>query len=408
MSAPGSDVLPGSILALLPEWPWPATSGKALRCLTVVRALGSVAPVDVVVVGARTQPMPPHDVGLGASLRYVPVRARGPAGAAGQVLAHRLPWRMAVRRDREALAALSDQRRAPALLWIGSPDLAWALPDEVHGAAHVVDLDDVESAKAAGYLAAMRGERSVSDLAERAQRRIELPMWRRLETRIAQEADLVVVCSAEDQRDLDLENVRVLPNAYPDPSPRCWAGPGGRSVLLVGNYAYEPNRDAATWFVREVLPGVRDRQPDVVAVLAGRSASPTLSNLERPGVTIISDVADLGSLVEEAAVVVAPIRYGGGTRVKLLEAFAYGVPAVSTSLGCYGLDVAPGRELLVADSAQDFARACVEILTQPDLAREVGAAGRRVYERRYAPNIVQDTVVAIAEEAMQGRTRTRE
>jgi len=106
-------------------------------------------------------------------------------------------------------------------------------------------------------------------------------------------------------------------------------------------------------------------------------------NIEAPGF-----VDDIRSYAAKAAVYVVPLRIGGGTRLKILDAMAMGKAVVSTSIGCEGLDVTPEENIIVADSAEEFARRTVELLRNPDLTERLGIAGRKLAEEKYDWNMI--------------------
>jgi len=148
---------------------------------------------------------------------------------------------------------------------------------------------------------------------------------------------------------------------------------------------FRPNVDAVLWFADEVLPLIRARRPDVHFVVVGQKPHARLDPLrQREDVTVTGWVEDVRPYFSGAAVYVAPLRMGGGTRLKLLEAMAMGKAIVSTSLGCEGFDVADGHEMCVADGAEDFARAVVGLMESSALRESLGRRARRFVEAHYA------------------------
>lgn len=159
---------------------------------------------------------------------------------------------------------------------------------------------------------------------------------------------------------------------------------GHWSLVFTGKMDFRPNVDAVIWFCRKVLPLVRREVPDVRFYIVGRSPHRRVLRLARdPAVTVTGYVDDVRPHIAAASVYVVPLRVGGGTRLKVLEALACGKAIVSTSLGCEGLGLTPGRELLVADTPQEFARCMVELLRSPERREELGQAARRFAEERY-------------------------
>lgn len=390
MAEPGGN-RPRALVTLC-EVAAPADTGKRLRSAAMLRALSTLADLDVVFLWGNRQPDAtpvPHDVPV-RSWTVVPHRlARRPAAATA--FARGLPWQIASRDWTDARDEIV--RRSPQrydLLWLGSIDHFAVLRDLLGDAPCIVDYDDVEPAKLGAYLAAGTGDRL-----RRLKARVEARHWQRLEAQAARRADAVLVCSALDVRRLGGPRAAAVPNTYPDPGPpRIGRRTGPPVFLILANYHYAPNVDAAHHVAREILPVLRRTVPDAVVRVAGHRAREVLAPLaDVPGLQLVSPVAEVGPLLSEATAVIAPIRYGGGTRLKIIEAFAHGIPVVSTALGAEGLEVTDGRDLLLADTPADFAAACARLAADHELRAGLGQRGRELYERAYRPEVA-DRVVA--------------
>ncbi|NHC45252.1 glycosyltransferase [Motilibacter aurantiacus] len=379
-----------SVLLTVPDRPWPANGGKRMRASATLRALAALPEVDldVVVLFAGppvAQPLPPgvrarrcvqHD----GPLRPKPV-------AAVVALTRAVPWQVAVPRWGSARRAMAPLRSTTYdLVWFGATDHALSLQRAVRARHRVIDMDDVETSKARTFLC-LPADTPVTRGLVRLQRRIELPLWWHVQQRASQQADALVVCSELDRRRLRTPRAAVVPNVYPYPAPGYVRRPDGRpTLLMIGTYSYLPNVDAAAFAARQVLPLLREKVPDARLRLVGRFAEELLADLGGlPGVDVVGEVPDVGPELSRAALALATIRYGGGTRIKILEAFAHEVPVVSTPLAREGLSVVDGRHLLVGDDPAELADACVRVLDDPTLARELGRAGRDLHAERYAP-----------------------
>lgn len=154
-------------------------------------------------------------------------------------------------------------------------------------------------------------------------------------------------------------------------------------VVFSGNMGYRPNADAVLYFVRSILPSIQKRRPTVKFVVVGADPPSDVARLANDRVVITGRVADVRDYTRTAAVLVAPLRVGGGTRLKILEGLALAKPVVSTSVGCEGIDVIPGTHLVVADSPAAFAEAVLSMLDAPEPAARLGRAGRTLVEQRY-------------------------
>jgi polysaccharide biosynthesis protein PslH len=164
---------------------------------------------------------------------------------------------------------------------------------------------------------------------------------------------------------------------------------------------YRPNVDAAEHYIRDILPLVRQQVPDAVFTAVGQLVPRSLAALAGPGINITGWVPDVRPYLAAAAVAVVPVRIGGGTRLKVLEALAMGKAVVSTRLGCEGIDVTDGQHLLVADDPEDFARRVVSLMRDPGRARALGDEGRRLIERQYDWKSVARALEAFHQRVLQ-------
>jgi sugar transferase (PEP-CTERM/EpsH1 system associated) len=174
---------------------------------------------------------------------------------------------------------------------------------------------------------------------------------------------------------VDTEHFR--PQAPPDPAapPR---------IVFTGAMHYPPNVDAALWFTEQIWPRLRRLVPDLCFDIVGRNPDPKVVALGRtPGVVVTGEVADVRPYIARARGVVVPLRAGGGTRLKILEAMAMARPVVSTALGAEGLTIAPGENILIADDADGFAAHVLALLGSAERAAVLGQAGRDLVETRY-------------------------
>jgi hypothetical protein len=219
-------------------------------------------------------------------------------------------------------------------------------------------------------------------------------------------ADLVLAASATEIASLRARvgdfPARVLPNPMPARLLGGWASPV--DMLLVANFGYAPNRDAARWLCHDVLPRLRRRMGREVRVaLAGSYVGATVAELEGAGVMVVRDPPSVTPLYEATSIAVAPIRASGGTRLKILEAFGHRRAVVSTSQGAAGLPVEPGRHLLIADGAEDFAEACARALTDSGLRSSLVSAAVEVAIAHAWPHVAS----TVSEIALTECTRRR-
>ncbi|MGH3720964.1 MAG: glycosyltransferase [Pseudonocardiaceae bacterium] len=301
---------------------------------------------------------------------------------------------------REAGAALR-------LAVLSRPQVGWRLLEELRMRAphclvgyDTVDLHFLRLQRQAELAAATGDEQGATALAGKA------AASRELELGLVRAADLTLVVS-EHERSLlralvPQADVRVLSNVHhpADDIP----GPQGRAGLLfVGSFDHLPNRDAARWMAREVLPLVHHRRPDAVLHVVGSNPSPDVLELAGETVEVHGWVADLGPLHRSCRLSVAPLRFGAGVKGKVGESMAAGLPTVGTPVAVEGMGLVDGRHVLVAADAAGFADRVVALLDDDALWCTLSAAGAGVITQRFGPDVaraalrdVLDTVVKLA------------
>lgn len=243
-----------------------------------------------------------------------------------------------------------------------------------------IDLDDVEP-KTYRRLAALHRLLGDEDAAGRME--AEARLYEPLQEEVLDSWQRVYVCSEDDRLELAGRGaeVRVLPNVVEVASPReRTRADGPFTFLFVGTLGYFPNQDGLRWFRAAVLPELRAIAPGPFRLVVVGGDGPSEAETEFAG-----RVREVGPWYEGADAAIVPLRAGGGTRIKILEAFAHSVPVVSTPLGAEGLDVEDERHLLLAESPAGFARRCAELIASPALALRLAEEAYRLTETAYSP-----------------------
>lgn len=266
---------------------------------------------------------------------------------------------------------------------------------QINCARRILDFDDIQS---------LADQRSVAfEVLGFEQSLIErMVRWqtRRLESNYLAKYDNVWVCSGVDRQKLLSRNsqasINLIPNSISlaDASPpRNWGAGECVRLVFVGTLSYAPNEDGIVWFCREILPRMRAvTKLRVELKIVGFSPSPKVLALAGLGdVFVTGGVESVAPYYQECDIVIAPIRFGGGTRIKILEAMSYRRPVVSTTIGAEGIDISIGKNALLGDSSENFSAACVKLIANPDLAKCIAQHGRRLVEEKYS-----DSVVAVA------------
>lgn len=385
------------VLQLCPRMPWPPHDGGRVAMLQITRGLAA-AGVEVEVLSLDPAKHGADPAAARRALAPVPLEA--------------------VAVDTSAYLRAAFAARRLAVPWLvarfWSPDFAARLARRLR--ERPVDVVHLESPFLLPYLPVVRAS-SAAPVALRAQN-VEFRIWehlaagepravrRRLFGRLAaslrawevarlDDCDALVPISEEDRDDLAALGVGrpsfVLPcgvdlDAWPAAADARDA-PGAVdpwSLYFVGSMRYLPNREAVEWILERLWPLLVAREPRLRLTVAGSDFPPALrARLAGAGIATAADVGDLRAFAAPFGAMIAPLFSGSGMRIKLLEAMALAMPVIATTLGARGIEVTPGAEALLADDADGFADAVVRCARDRDLARRLGAAGRRLIEERY-------------------------
>ena len=199
------------------------------------------------------------------------------------------------------------------------------------------------------------------------------------------------------------ERVRVNPFGIELPEPLPPSPPSSRELVFVGNFTHPPNVDGALWLGTEIMPGLRARGVQARLSLIGPAPPPAVEALAGEDIRVLGAVPDLRSFLGPAAVVLAPLRTGGGMRMKVLEALALGRAVVTTRRGADGLDGHGVPPLVVADTAGEVVQATAELLADPAARERLGADARRFVADFYSPDPYARRLERVYEEARERR-----
>jgi glycosyltransferase involved in cell wall biosynthesis len=363
----------GKVLYVGAGAPWMGGAGYLVRQATTLRALGAVAPLHLALFDLLPDAAPapfPCEV---TALEFRQLPARGKLHGAMQDVFNPLP-RLVRNIDLAAARAPLARLDLDAFDAIVAYRIDFAHAAGVLGKPRLIlDVDDPEHLR---WRRRMAAEKTVIDW--RTAR--DLEKLKRFECAAVAGAAQAWVCQENDRQAFARGQVEVVPNGVPMPAEvrRDATGP---VVLLLGNFAAgpgSPNLDGLRWFAGEVWPEVRALVPGAQCRVAGRVNEEVRALIgSTAGMRALGFVDSLADTFAEARVSVAPLRFGTGTRVKILDAWAHGCPVVSTSAGADGLPIAPGENILIADDARNFAVQCATLLRDAAGAAAVGDAGRR-------------------------------
>jgi polysaccharide biosynthesis protein PslH len=268
--------------------------------------------------------------------------------------------------------------------YLGHCDLRQAPPGEK---LPVVVVDSHEIA----YDLARQFARTGGSLGRRLYAEANWRKLRREELGTYRDADGVYLCSTADELRLrdQVPGVRtaVVPNAadveYYQPRPTD-PPPDAQTLVYFGLLSTIPNVDAVIHFVRDIWPRVTEAHPEARCKIIGGRPPPSLLALAGPKIELTGFVSDLRPHLAAAAAVVVPLRLGGGTRLKIVEAMAMGKAVVSTALGAEGIEAVPGRDILIESDPTAFADAVKRLLDNPSMAAHIGQSARQLAVERYS------------------------
>ena len=378
------------LLFICQRVPWPADGGAAIKTLGQLRALAASGhELELLAFGSGHLPAAPP---AGLELRPTVVPSP-PERSIADWLRTRdespLPWSVRQRASAEMAAAVAAAAAdADAAVAVGLPMVQYL--EQVEGALRVYDALDVES------LTARQVASAAVDPLLRVHAAGEFDAIERYEHELADRTDLVTAVT-----DVDTAGLRELsPGAAVETVPigvsvadytPLWQA-GEPRLAFFGDLGWPPNADAAVHLCRDVLP-LLDRRPRLT--IAGRRPGPQVEALAGPAVEVTGELPEMAAVLAGDTIAVAPLRAGTGMRVKLLEAMAWGLPTVSSSLGCAGID--HGGALIEVDGAEATAAAIAELLDDVERRSALSAAGRALVAERYGHERAGDRLVAAIE-----------
>lgn len=398
------------ILVVATLFPWPETTGARMRLANVVRGLSRLGEVDLFVMAHPNREGPyvvPADVRV-ARAEVVPRPAGGVSllQRVRRLAPGRLPASVAGCAHPKIVARYRD--------WAGGRyDLVWFSRAESYAALgccvqgpRIVDVDDLEDRKLEAALAAedMVADAAPAEAGSRVRRHLrrirdagDSTRWRRFLIDIAGGVDAVAVCSDLDRRRLGAGNAAVVPNGYAVPARSLGRLPVGEppTILFQGLLVYAPNVDAAHFLIGRIAPRLWARLPQARIRLVGDVDDRVRRLHAPPRVVVTGFVEDIAVELARADLIAVPIRFAGGTRIKILEAFAHRIPVVATTIGVEGIDATDERELLVRDSPEAFADACVRLLTDEQSRDRLVEAAHRLFLARYRSDAIQATIASL-------------
>jgi len=376
------------ILFVSPRLCWPLLSGARLREYHLGRALGERAEVAYVSFAAPGVAVPAAaDLPFFREIHVVPLQGRYSPLRIVRGLVGRWPigvvnyTRAAMK---SALAGILARRRFD-LIHLESTHLAAYVPflQAATATPVVFDWHNIESELFRRY------SENVTSLPRKVYAGITARRMAATENWLLHNSLGHLVCSVRERQQLlalaPTARVAVVENGVDaDYFAASGVAPSRHRIVFVGSMDYHANIEAAAWFVRRVWPRVSAAFPNWTLTLVGSNPAQAVLDLEEtPQVEVSGTVDDVRPYYREAVAAIVPVLTGSGTRLKILEAMAAGVPVVSSSVGAEGLEVSPDKDILIADDADAWLPALRSLSSDPALARAIATSGREMVRSRY-------------------------
>jgi glycosyltransferase involved in cell wall biosynthesis len=407
------------ILYFAPHQIWPLNTGARLRNYQLARRLADRCSVTLVEMRhAGEEPsVPPDDSGLASVVTlnkghtYTPSKIlRGLVGPTPVTVLNCWSPRLA-----SELADVLRYRQFDTVQIEGVHLMEYmpVIRDAPGCPVVIVDWHNIESEMMWRYA------ETTGSLAKRIAARRTARLIERAEVRLLEMCPTHTVTSKRERHKLlgrhPGAHIQVIPNgvdagyyspeAVAEACRRTGLGEKKQTILFVGSMDYHANVDAVTWFSRTAWPEIARNHPDIHFTIVGRDPAPAIRALASDRVHVTGTVDDVRPFYAFAVAAVVPIRSGGGTRLKILESMAAGVPVVSTRLGAEGIEAEDDVHLFLADNGQQIAAAIARIISSPQTRSRLSHAGRALVSKIYDWSVIGTSLYGIHEALVESRTR---
>jgi len=383
--------------------PWPLNSGMRIRQYNILKALASIGEVDLLAV-APLADFPEEIKCLCRRTVLQPVPKTG--------LKKRLPWLRSLFQVICELKGMPfETTRIPESQFLfetrslltSNYDLTWISRLQSYlrlgqgdSGRSILDLDDIEHRKL-----------------RRAVLSLDIPLFKKLrglisaralekaERRALHKFARVVVCSEIDRIYLNATNVAVIPNGASINHLPPQRNPVPGRILFIGRMDYPPNDDAMQFFIRHIWPCIQAVDSRAHLWIIGANPSEALKKLaDGERICCLGRVSVSEPILSSAVLSVAPLRVGGGTRLKIIESLANKVPVVSTIIGAEGLNLVNGEHIMIADKPESFAAACLLMLSDPCMCQKLAENGYRFVLKQNNWSIISKSICNIVHQVV--------
>jgi len=374
------------ILYVVTHGPCPPQMGVHHRVLNIGRQMQKCGPVQMVHVGKAMSDQ--RRAATEAEFGKVEVmRPRVFAGPDGLKRLHdkfcfHWPWHWGEKVSEADRVRFEQLRSEHDVVWFQTLAAADCFGlDRVTGS--ILDLDDLNEQKFSLMYEQAEG------LREKVATKLLTYKWKRRERQVLERFDLGVVCSEDDKEYLGgRERIRVIPNGFEPPEKEIQRTAADQMRLgFIGNLEYGPNYDGLEWFGQAVWDLIKKEIPSAQLRIVGIKP-PKAQQLDRDGFEWLGFVDDTAEEFASWSAMVVPLRIGGGTRLKIVEALSKRCPVVSTTVGAHGLEITEQKDILLADEPEAMAQECLKLMRDNRYGEKIAAAGRELFERKYTWEVI--------------------
>lgn len=382
------------ILYVTSHVPWPATYGGPIRTTKTIEYLSKKHEVMVAILNTSYEPIKLHSESTTQSFKVI-IIPETPLDLLNMIRRFTVAaqFRSSLRphlrcRSSKAFHEMIKEIK-PDLIWYRHASTLWRTgpPPNIPS---VFDMDDLESSK---YERRTESARGITRLLMQT----DIGRFFLEQAKVASWCDVSLLANPEDIKKLEnANNIMAYPNGFDFPEQCNSISRHSDRILFYGNLKYWPNSDGIQWFCDNVWLKIIEQYPNTKLDIVG-SYNTELNRLKRiTNVKLHGFVPDLSPFISNSAFTIVPLRVGGGTRIKIIEAWAKGLPVVSTTVGCEGLDAKDNETLLIADTPDDLAKKCLQLLKNPeqgeDLSRRAFKHGKDSFDWTIIFPIIDEVV----------------
>jgi len=394
------------ILYVVTHWPCPPQMGVHHRVLNIGRQMQKCGLVQMVYVGKAVS----NQRQTATEAEFGKVEVMRPRIFTGPDWLKRLhdkfcfhwPWHWGKKVSEADRVRFEKMCAEHDVVWFATLAAADCLGiDTVKGS--IIDLDDLNEQKFSLMYEQAEG------LREKVATKLLTYKWKRRERQVLERFDLAAVCSEEDREYLgNDQRIRVIPNGFESPEKETQRTAAGKMRLgFIGNLEYGPNFDGLEWFGQSVWDLIKKEIPEARMRIVGIKP-PRLQQLDQDGFEWLGFVDDTTEEFASWSAMVVPLRIGGGTRLKIVDALSKRCPVVSTTVGAHGLEVTHQKELLLADEPEALAQECMKLMQDDRYGEKIAAAGWELFERKYTWEVIGRAIQHIVRDCSAHPIRTTE